>query len=60
MGRSTAARWTGSCDPTGARAPMGYYTPEVLPFAYSLARTFTLANRWFCSAPGRPIRTAGS
>ena len=31
---------------------MGYYTPEVLPFAYSLARTFTLANRWFCSVPG--------
>jgi phospholipase C len=32
--------------------PMGYYTPEVLPFAYSLARTFTLANAWFCSVPG--------
>src|ERR1700677_4641180 len=32
--------------------PMGYYTPEVLPFAYSLASTFTLANRWFCSVPG--------
>jgi phospholipase C len=31
--------------------PMGYWTEEVLPFAYSLARTFTLANRWFCSAP---------
>jgi phospholipase C len=31
--------------------PMGYYTPQVLPFAYSLADTFTLANRWFCSAP---------
>ena len=26
--------------------------PEVLPFAYSLASTFTLANRWFCSVPG--------
>ena len=24
--------------------PMGYYTPEVLPFAYSLARTFTVAQ----------------
>jgi phospholipase C len=35
-----------------AREPMSYYTPEVLPFAYSLARTFTLANRWFCSMPG--------
>ena len=32
--------------------PMGYYTPEVLPFAYSLASTFTVANRWFCSLPG--------
>ena len=31
--------------------PMGYWTEEVLPFAYSLAKTFTLANRWFCSAP---------
>ncbi len=35
-----------------AQEPMGYYTPEVLPFAYSLAGTFTLANRWFCSVPG--------
>jgi phospholipase C len=32
--------------------PMGYYTPELLPFAYSLAETFTLANAWFCSVPG--------
>jgi phospholipase C len=31
--------------------PMGYWTEEVLPFAYSFARTFTIANRWFCSAP---------
>jgi phospholipase C len=31
--------------------PMGYYPREVLPFAYDLAATFTLANRWFCSAP---------
>ena len=31
--------------------PMGYWTAAVLPFAYSLARTFTLANDWFCSAP---------
>jgi phospholipase C len=36
----------------GAQEPMGYYTPEVLPFAHSLASTFTLANRWFCSVPG--------
>jgi phospholipase C len=31
--------------------PMGYWTEDVLPFSYSFARTFTLANRWFCSAP---------
>jgi phospholipase C len=31
--------------------PMGYWTSEVLPFAYSFASSFTLANRWFCSAP---------
>ena len=24
----------------------------MLPFAYSLAENFTLANRWFCSVPG--------
>lgn len=36
----------------GAVEPMGYYTPAVLPFAYSLASTFTLANRWFSSVPG--------
>jgi phospholipase C len=36
----------------GSEQPMGYYTPESLPFAYSLAATFTLANRWFCSVPG--------
>jgi phospholipase C len=34
------------------RQPMGYYTPEVLPFAYSLAGNFTVANRWFSSVPG--------
>ena len=34
-----------------ADQPMGYWTQDVLPFAYSLARTFTVANRWFCSAP---------
>jgi phospholipase C len=36
----------------GQPEPMGYYTPEVLPFAYSLASTFTLATRWFSSVPG--------
>ncbi len=36
----------------GASEAMGYYTPAVLPFAYSLASTFTLANRWFPSVSG--------
>jgi phospholipase C len=31
--------------------PMGYWTAEVLPFAYSFATSFTVANSWFCSAP---------
>jgi phospholipase C len=31
---------------------MGYYTPAVLPFAYSLAAEFTIGDRWFCSLPG--------
>src|SRR5437764_2805958 len=35
----------------GAAQPMGYWTEEVLPFAYSLARSFCVANRWFGSAP---------
>jgi phospholipase C len=34
-----------------ADQPMGYWTEDVLPFPYSLARTFTVANAWFCSAP---------
>jgi phospholipase C len=32
---------------------MGYYTEDDLPFYYSLANTFCLANRWFCSAPAQ-------
>jgi phospholipase C len=36
---------------SGSTEPMGYWTDWVLPFAYSLARTFCSANRWFCSAP---------
>ncbi len=35
----------------GSTQPMGYWDEDVLPFAYSMATTFTLANRWFCSAP---------
>jgi len=30
---------------------MGYWGPEVLPFAYSFADTFTVGDRWFSSAP---------
>jgi phospholipase C len=37
---------------SGTAEPMGYYTPDVLPFAHSLASQFTVANRWFCSVPG--------
>ena len=33
---------------TGA---MGYFDQSDIPFYYSLAKTFTLANRWFSSAP---------
>ena len=35
----------------GSTQPMGYYTPELLPFSYWLANKFAVANRWFCSAP---------
>jgi phospholipase C len=31
--------------------PMGFWTAEQIPFAYSFARSFALADRWFCSAP---------
>ncbi len=30
---------------------MAYWDKSDLPFYYSLANTFCLANRWFCSAP---------
>ena len=33
------------------RGSMGYWDEPDLPFYYSLAKTFTLANRWFASAP---------
>jgi phospholipase C len=32
--------------------PMGYWTETDLPFYYGLARTFPLADRWFCSCLG--------
>jgi phospholipase C len=44
-------RMDGFVESVNSTEPMGYWTDEVLPFAYSLARTFCSANRWFCSAP---------
>ncbi|MEA2214886.1 MAG: phospholipase [Solirubrobacteraceae bacterium] len=35
----------------GLDGGMGYWTEDVLPLPYSLARTFCVANRWFSSAP---------
>ena len=36
-----------------SRNSMSYYDRADLPFYYSLASTFTLANRWFASAPAQ-------
>ena len=36
-------------DPT---IPLGYWTEADLPFYHGLARTFPLADRWFCSCLG--------
>ncbi len=36
---------------SGSIQAMGYWGPALLPFAYSFASTFTVGNRWFCSAP---------
>jgi len=46
-----AGKMDGFVRSVNSSQPMGYYPADVLPFAYSLARTFTVANRWFCSAP---------
>jgi len=32
--------------------PMGYWTSDDLPFYHGLARTFPVADRWFCSCLG--------
>jgi phospholipase C len=32
--------------------PLGYWTEADLPFYYGLARTFPVADRWFCSCMG--------
>jgi phospholipase C len=44
-------RMDGFVSSVGNDEPMGYWTEDVLPFSYSFARTFTIANKWFCSAP---------
>ena len=48
-------RMDGFVRSVGSTQPMGYFTPEVLPFEYSVASTFTLANRWFASVPAQTI-----
>jgi len=42
----------GSSDIVGGVA-MGYWTGEDLPFTYSLASTFPIGDRWFCSLLGQ-------
>jgi phospholipase C len=39
-------RFVPGADPT---VPMGYWTEQDLPFYHGLARTFPLADHWFCS-----------
>jgi phospholipase C len=46
-----AGRMDGFVHSVQADQPMGYWTADTLPFIYSLARTFCVANRWFGSAP---------
>ena len=38
--------------PKDATIPMGYWSEQDLPFYYGLARTFPLADHWFCSCLG--------
>jgi phospholipase C len=40
-------------DPTAGAVAMGYWTREDLPFTYSLASQFPLADRWFSSVLGQ-------
>jgi phospholipase C len=53
--------FVGACGP----AAMGYWTGEDLPFYYSLARQFPIADRYFCSVmaqtyPNRRFLIAGT
>ena len=58
----SAAEQQGSADPSLA---MGYWDDNSLPFYYGLARTFPVADRWFCSClgptfPNRRFLVAGT
>ncbi|MBV9413103.1 MAG: hypothetical protein JO148_16035 [Acidimicrobiia bacterium] len=44
-------RMDGFVTAKGDDQPMWYWDWETLPFYYSFANTFTVGNRWFCSAP---------
>lgn len=48
-------RMDGFVRSVNATQPMGYYPGTLLPFTHSLASTFTVANRWFCSAPCQTV-----
>jgi phospholipase C len=50
-GQPGVANMQGFVTGNGDDQPMAYWEEDTLPFYYSLAKTFTLANRWFCSAP---------
>jgi phospholipase C len=43
---------SGSTDLSGAVA-MGFWTGDDLPYTYSLAQSFPIADRWFCSLLGQ-------
>jgi phospholipase C len=61
---SSHQQWnSGACDgfvrnveelgrPDARAVPMMYWTEQELPFYHSLARTFPLMDRWFCSCLG--------
>ena len=55
-------RFVPGADPS---VPMGYWTERDLPFYHGLARTFPLADHWFCSClgptfPNRRFMIAGT
>ena len=52
-GNSGFARSVAETVPAGdPGTPLGYWTEEDLPFYYGLARTFPVADHWFCSCLG--------